>query len=183
MLASSIYRDPNHATGRYASDSLKLCARNRTDADAVECSIATAYYTVGSLANVEQGSPYSVDADPQRIYELGLKKVAQSMHVYPNIAEYKASFSGADLSRFTFSEVSRNGDSRYITAKSGPGTDTTYGLADYYGFKTGKVITDDHRNLTALRIDGPDELDWLLTLGAVVRTEDGTYLRKDSSTH
>jgi len=45
------------------------------------------------------------------------------------------------------------------------------------------LITDDHRNLTALRIDGPDDLDWLLTLGAVVHTEDGNYLRKDGSVH
>jgi hypothetical protein len=56
-------------------------------------------------------------------------------------------------------------------------------LADYYGFKTGRLVTDDNRNLTALRIDGSDELDWLLTLGAVVRTEDGGYLHKGDSWH
>jgi len=33
-------------------------------------------------------------------------------------------------------------------------------------------VTADHRNVTVLRIDGTDELDWLLTLGAVVRTEE-----------
>jgi hypothetical protein len=27
-------------------------------------------------------------------------------------------------------------------------TDATYGLADYYGFKTGELITDDQRNVT-----------------------------------
>jgi hypothetical protein len=29
-----------------------------------------------------------------------------------------------------------------------------------------------------MRIDGDDELDWLLTLGAVVRTEEGGSLSK-----
>ena len=178
MLSSSMYRDPNHATGHYVSDALALCQHNRSDADAVQCAIATAYYTVGSLANDEQGSPYPVDSKPELIYELGVQKVAQTMHIYPNIAQYKAQFSGLDLSRFAFSEVSRDGQSRYITAVSNQHTDTTYGLADYYGFKTGKLITDDQRNVTALRIDGADELDWLLTLGAVVRTEDGELLRK-----
>jgi hypothetical protein len=105
------------------------------------------------------------------------------MRIYENIAEYKAQFSGADLSRFAFNEVSRNGDSRYITAVSSQHTDTTYGLADYYGFKTGELVTDDKRNVTALRIDGPDELDWLLTLGAVVRTEGGESLRKGDAQH
>ena len=50
------------------------------------------------------------------------------------IAQYKAQFSAADLSRFAFNEVS-------------------------------------------------DELDWLLTLGAVVRTEDGESLRKGDTLH
>jgi hypothetical protein len=56
-------------------------------------------------------------------------------------------------------------------------------LPDYCGFKTGELITDDQRNVTALRIDGADELDWLLTLGAVVRTEDGESLRKGDTRH
>jgi len=184
MLSSSVYRDPNHATGHYVSDALALCRQNRTDADAVQCAIATAYYTVGSLANDEQGSPYPVDSAPELIYELGVQKLAQSMRVYRNIALYKAQFSGADLSRFAFNEVSRSGQSRYITAVSGQQhMDTTYGLADYYGFKTGKLVTDDQHNVTALRVDGPDELDWLLTLGAVVRTEDGESLRKGDTLH
>jgi hypothetical protein len=34
-----------------------------------------------------------------------------------------------------------------------------------------------------LRIDGPDELDWLLTLGAVVRTEDGESLHRGDALH
>jgi len=178
MLSSSLYRDPNHATGHYVSDALALCHQNRTDADAVQCAIAAAYYTVGSLANDEQGSPYPVDSPPQLIYELGVQKVAQTVRVYRDIAQYKAQFTGADLSRFAFNEVSRDGDSRYITAVSNQHADTTYGLADYYGFKTGELVTDDQRSITALRIDGPDELDWLLTLGAVVRTEDGESLRK-----
>jgi hypothetical protein len=161
MLSSSMYRDPNHATGHYVSDALALCHQNHTDADAVQCAISTAYYTVGSLANDERGS----------------------MRIYENIAQYQAQFSGADLSRFAFNEVSRNGDSRYITAVSSQHTDTTYGLADYSGFKTGELVTDDMRNVTALRIDGPDELDWLLTLGAVVRTEDGESLRKGDASH
>jgi hypothetical protein len=42
-------------------------------------------------------------------------------------------------------------------------------------------MTDDSRKVTTLRIDGPDELDWLLTLGAVVRTEGGKSLRKGDS--
>jgi hypothetical protein len=183
MLSSSMYRDPNHATGHYVSDALALCRQNRSDADAVQCAIATAYYTVGSLANDEQGSPYAVDSKPELIYELGVQKVAQTLRVYQSIAQYKAQFSGADLSRFAFNEISRHGDSRYITAVSGQQTDTTYRLADYYGFKTGELVTDDRRNVTALRIDGPDELDWLLTLGAVVRTEDGESLRKGDTRH
>jgi len=178
-----MYRDPNHATGHYVSDALALCPQNRTDADAVQCAIATAYYTVGSLANDEQGSPYPVDSKPELIYELGVQKVAQTMHVYQSIAQYKAQFSGADLSRFAFNEVSRHGDSRYITAATSQRTDTTYGLADYYGFKTGELVTDDERNVTVLRVDGPDELDWLLTLGAVVRTEDGESLHKGDTRH
>jgi hypothetical protein len=183
MLSSSMYRDPNHATGHYVSDALALCRENRTDADAVQCAIATAYYTVGSLANDELGSPYPVDSRPELIYELGVQKIAQSIRVYQNIAQYKAHFSGADLSRFAFNEVFRRGNSRYITAVSSQHTDTTYGLADYYGFKTGELVTDDKRNVTALRIDGADELDWLLTLGAVVRTEDGKSLRKGDVPH
>ncbi len=183
MLSSSMYRDPNHATGHYVSDALALCHEDRSDADAVQCAIATAYYTVGSLANDEQGSPYAVDSNPELIYELGVHKVAQTIRVYQNIAQYKAQFSGADLSRFAFNEVSRDGQSRYITAISGQRTDTTYGLADYYGFKTGELVTDDRRNVTAMRIDGADELDWLLTLGAVVRTEDGEFLRKGDTQH
>ncbi len=178
MLASAAYRDPNHATGHFVSGALALCPQNRSDADAVQCAVATAYFTVGSLANDEQGSPYPVDSPPQLIYELGVKQIAQRIRVYHDIAQYKAQYSGADLSRFAFNEISRQGESRYITAVSGQQTDATYGLADYYGFKTGKLATDARRNVTALRIDGPDELDWLLTLGAVVRTEDGQSLSK-----
>src|SRR6266481_6234501 len=157
MLSSSVYRDPNHATGHYVSDALALCRQTRTDADAVQCAIATAYYTVGSLANDEQGSPYPVDSAPELIYELGVQKVAQSMRVYQNIAQYKAQFSGADLSRFAFREVSRHGNTRYITAVTSQHMDTTHGLADYYGFKTGELVTDDKRNITALRVDSADE--------------------------
>ena len=178
MLSSAMVRDPNHATGHYVSDALGLCHQNHSDADAVQCAIATAYYTVGSLANDEQESPYAVDSKPELIYELGLHKVMQTMRVYQNIAQYRAQYSGADLSRFAFNEISRDGQTRYITAVSGHQTDSTYGLADYYGFKTGELITDDRRNVTAMRIDGADELDWLLTLGAIVRTEDGQILRK-----
>jgi hypothetical protein len=54
----------------------------------------------------------------------------------------------------------------------------THRLADFYGFKTGELSTDDQHNVTVMRIDGADELDWLLTLGAVVRTEDGESLSK-----
>ena len=178
MLASSAYRDPNHATGHYISSALALCPQNRSDADAVQCAVATAYFTVGSLANDEQGSPYSVDSAPQLVYELGVRQMAERIRVYRDVAEYKAQFSGADLSRFAFNEISRDGDSRYLTAASGHQTDATYSLADYYGFKTGELATDGTRNITALRIDGPDELDWLLTLGAVVHTEDGRSLSK-----
>ena len=181
MLSSAMYRDPNHATGHYVSDALSLCRQNRSEADAVQCAIATAYYTVGSLTNDEQGSPYAVDSKPELIYELGVQKVAQTMRVYENIAQYKAQFSGADLSRFAFREVSRHGNTRYITAVTSQQTDTTHGLADYYGFKTGELVTDDKRNITALRVDSADELDWLLTLGAVVRTEDGESLRKGTT--
>jgi len=179
MLSSAMYRDPNHATGHYVSEALALCHDNRDDSDAVQCAIATAYYTVGSLANDEQGSPYAVDSKPELIYELGVKKASRTMRVYQDIAQYKAQFCGADLDRFAFNEVYRHGQSRYITAVSRQQhTDTTRGLADYYGFKTGELVTDDQRNVTALRVDGPDELDWLLTLGAVVRTEDGKSVRK-----
>jgi hypothetical protein len=178
MLSSALYHDPAHATGRYVSDALDLCRRNRTDADAVQCAISTAYYTTGSLINDEQGSPYAVDAAPQLILELGMQKISQVMRVYDDIAQYKARFSGADLTRFAFNEVLRDGDSRYITAAAGKQKDMTQEVADFYGFKTGELSTDDQRNVTVLRIDGADELDWLLTLGAVVRTEDGESLRK-----
>ena len=184
MLSSAVYRDANHATGHYVSASLALCSRNRTDDDAVQCALATAYYTMGSLANDALSSPYPVDSKPELIYDLGFRKVALAMHVYPSIRHYKASFAGADLSRFAFNEISRHGESRYITAIGSQQTDSTYGLADYYGFKTGNLVTDDHRNVIVLRIDGEDELDWLLTLGAVVRTENGETLRKgDSQEH
>src|SRR6202007_2089062 len=148
------------------------CGGNRAAADPGQCAVTTAYYTVGSLANDEQGSPYSVDSKPELIAELGYQKVARTMRVYQSIAQYKAQFFGADLSRFAFSEIFRRGNSRYITAVSSQHTDTTHGLADYYGFKTGELVTDDQRNVTALRIDGPDELEWLLTLGAVLRADD-----------
>jgi hypothetical protein len=178
MLSAAMYHDAAHATGHYVSDALALCRRNVTDADAVQCAISTAYYTVGSLANDEQGSPYPVDSPPQLIYELGQQRIAGELHIYDDIAQYKAHFAGVDLSRFEFNEVSHRGQTRYITAESGRKTDMTYRLADFYGFKTGEVVTQDARNVTVLRIDSADELDWLLTLGAVVHTEDGTALRK-----
>lgn len=178
MLASAMYGDRSHATGHYVSDALALCPHNRNDDDAVQCAIATAYYTVGSIANDEQGSPYSVDSPPQLIYELGVKRIEALLHVYDDIRQYKAEFKGADLKRFAFNEVSHQGDSRYITAASGTQTDMTYRLADFYGFKTGDLATDDSHSVKVLRIDGADELDWLLTLGAVVRTEHGESLRK-----
>jgi len=177
-LASELYGDYAHATGHYLSDALLLCPRNQSDADAVACALSTAYYTVGSVYNDEHGSPYSVDSPPERFYELGRQSIAETMRIYDDIAQYKAHFSGADLKRFAFVEVSRNGDSRYITAVTRQHTDTTYRLADYYGFKTGEIATDDDRNVTVMRIDGDDELDWLLTLGAVVRTEEGRSLSK-----
>jgi hypothetical protein len=179
MLSSSMYHDANHATGHYVSDALGLCRQNRTDEDAVQCAISTAYYTVGSLANDEQGSPYPVDSPPRLNYELGVQKISGVLRVYDDMAQYKAEFTGLDLSRFAFNQVSRKGDSRYITAEAGQQkTDMTYRLADFYGFKTGELVTEDARSVTVLRIDGADELDWLLTLGAVVRTEDGISLRK-----
>jgi len=184
MLSSSMYRDNAHATGHYISEALALCPRNRSDEDAVQCAISTAYYTVGSIANDEQGSPYPVDSPPQLIYELGLQKIAAVLKIYDDIAQYKAEFSGADLKRFAFNEVSRQGDTRYITAESGQQrTDMTYGLADYYGFKTGELVTDDAHSVKVMRIDGADELDWLLTLGAVVHTEDGESLHKGDLQH
>jgi hypothetical protein len=178
MLTSALYHDAAHATGHYVSDALALCRHNRTDADAVQCARSTAYYATGSLANDEQGSPYAVDSAPELFYDLGVQKISQVMRVYDDIAQYKAQFAGADLSRFAFNEVSRNGDSRYITAEAGHQADMTHRLADFYGFKTGELSTDDQRNVTVMRIDGADELDWLLTLGAVVRTKDGESLRK-----
>jgi hypothetical protein len=183
MLTSAMYGDPAHATGHYLSQALPLCRHNRNDDDAIRCAITTAYFTVGSLQNDAQGAPYSVDAAPQLFYELGMRHISETMRVYDDIAQYKAQFSGLDLSRFAFVEVSRNGDTRYITALTRQQLDTTYRLADYYGFKTGELVTDDARNVTVMRIDGEDELDWLLTLGAVVRTEEGESLRKGALPH
>jgi hypothetical protein len=180
MLASAMMRDPNHATGHYVSSALALCTQNRSDADAVQCAVSTAYFTVGSLANDAQGSPYPIDSPPELIYELGLQAVARNMHVYRDLDEYRAQFSGADLRRFAFREVSRQGQSRYIAAVGEGQADATYSLADYYGFRTGELVTEDRRSVRAMRIDGPDEFDWLLTLGAVVRTEHGESLRKGS---
>jgi hypothetical protein len=179
MLSSAMYRDPHHATGHYVSDSLALCHRNLDDRDAVQCAIATAYYTVGSLDNDAREFPYAVDSKPELFYELGVQAVSKAIRVYENIAQYKAQFSGADLSRYAFDQISRDGDSRYITAFiSDRNADATRDLADYYGFRMGEVVTDDQQHVTALRIDGAEELDWLLTLGAVVRTGDGGSLRK-----
>lgn len=183
MLASAAYRDPSHATGHYVSGGLGLCQQNRSDADAVECAVSVAYFTVGSLVNDELGSPYSVDAAPGLIQDLGVKKMDGLMQVYRDIAEYKARFRGGDLSRYSFKEISRDGQSRYITAATGRQTDSTFGLADYYGLKAGELSTDGSGKVIALRVDGPDELDWLLTLGAVVRTEDGQSLSKASAGH
>jgi hypothetical protein len=184
MLTASMYHDEAHATGRFVSNALELCPRNRNDADAVQCAISTAYYTVGSISNVEQGSPYAVDSPPQLVYELGVQKIAKLMRVYDDIAQYKSEFAGLDLSRFAFNEVSRQGDSHYITAESAvQRTDMTYRLADFYGFKTGELVTEDSRSVKVMRIDGADELDWLLTLGAVVHTEDGESLRKGELQH
>lgn len=183
MLSAPMFHDASHATGHYVSDALGLCPRNRNDDDAVQCAIATAYYTVGSIANDEAGSPYPVDSPPQLIYELGVKKIAAVLHVYDNIAQYKAQFSGADLKRFAFNEVSHTGETRYITAEADQSMDMTYRLADYYGFKTGEFVTEDARSVKVMRIDNDDELDWLLTLGAVVRTEDGESLHKGELQH
>jgi hypothetical protein len=183
MLTTAMYADYAHATGHYLPDALSLCRRNRKDADAVRCAINAAYFTVGNLVNDERGAPYPVDSQPQMFFEMGRNHITEIMRVYDDIAQYKSQFSGADLSRFAFIEVSRNGDRRYITAATGQKMDTTYRLADYYGFKTGELVTDDERNVTVLRIDGDDELDWLLTLGAVVHTEDGESLRKGGPGH
>jgi hypothetical protein len=186
MLAAAMFRDASHATGHYVSDALALCPHNRSDEDAVQCAVITAYYTVGSIDNDEQGSPYPVDAPPQLIYELGIKKIAGLLHVYDSIAQYKAEFKGADLKRFAFNEVSRKGEYRYITAEAGQAehsTDMTYPLADFYGFKTGELVTEDAHNVKVMRIDSDEELDWLLTLGAVVHTEDGESLRKGETQH
>lgn len=177
-LSSELYGDYAHATGHYLPDALLLCGRNRGDADAVACALATAYYTAGSLVNDERGSPYSVDSPPERFYELGRQSIEERMQVYDDIAQYKAHFAGADLKRFAFVEVSHQGGTRYITAQTRQRTDTTYRLADYYGFKTGELATEGEPTVTVMRIDGDDELDWLLTLGAVVRTEEGGSLRK-----
>jgi len=48
---------PNHATGHYVSNALDLCTRTHRR-HAVACAIATAYYTVGSLATTT-GIPYA----------------------------------------------------------------------------------------------------------------------------
>jgi hypothetical protein len=178
MLSAAVYHDAPHATGHYVSGALALCHQNRTDDDALHCAISTAYYTVGSIANSEQGTPLAVDAPPERIYQLGVREISKRMRLYDGIRQYKARFSGSDLRRFTFKQVSRQGDSRYITAENDRRADITYRLADFYGFKTGELVTKDQRSVTALRIDGADELDWLLTLGAVVHTGDGSSLRK-----
>ena len=178
MLGSAMYHDKSHATGHYVSEALALCRQNRTDADAVQCAISTAYYTVGSLASDEKGSLVTVDSAPQLIHDLGVQKISEKMPVYDDIAQYKAQFSSVDLRRFGFDQVSRHGDRRYITAESAERTDMTYRLADFYGFKTGELVTEDQRHVTVLRIDGDEELDWLLTLGAVVHTQDGKSLRK-----
>jgi len=79
MLSSAMYRDPNHATGHYVSDALSLCHQNRSEADAVQCAIATAYYTVGSLANDEQGSPYGCRSESIRL-QRGLQARQHSLH-------------------------------------------------------------------------------------------------------
>jgi len=178
MLSATMYHDAPHATGHYVSNALTLCGQNRTDADALHCAISTAYYTVGSMTNDEQGAPLALDTPPGRIYQLGVREISKRMRLYDGIRQYKARFSGADLRRFTFQQVLRNGDSRYITAENDRRADITYRLADFYGFKTGELVTQDRRNVTALRIDGADELDWLLTLGAVVHTGNGVSLRK-----
>jgi len=185
MLTSTLYHDEAHATGHFVSDALGLCPRNRNDADAVQCAISAAYFTVGSLANVEEGSPYPIDSPPRLVFEMGVSRINRVLHVYDDIAQYKSEFAGMDLSRFAFNEVSRQGDSRYITAESDSGKrmDMTYRLADFYGFKTGELVTEDERSVKVMRIDGADELDWLLTLGAVVRTEDGESLRKGELQH
>ena len=99
------------------------------------------------------------------------------------IKRAKAEFAGADLKRFAFNEVSHKGETRYITAEAGQSTDMTYRLADFYGFKTGELVTEDAHNVKVMRIDGDEELDWLLTLGAVVHTEDGESLRKGEAQH
>jgi hypothetical protein len=83
------------------------------------------------------------------------------LRVYDDIAQYKAQFTGADLSRFAFNEVSRKGESRYITAEaeqSQQGTDMTYPLADFYGFKTGELVTEDAHNVKVMRIATIDSL-------------------------
>ena len=181
MLAAAVFRDTAHTTGRYVSEGLRLCHYNRNDADAVQCAIATAYFTVGRISTDEQGAPFPLDSAPEFIYELGMHKVAQTVKLYDDIAHYKAQFYGEDLSRFDFKEVSHRGDTRYITADTRQEGDATYRLADYYGFRTGELVTDDRRNVTAIRIDDDTQLDWLLTLGAVIRTKDGEFLRKGTA--
>jgi len=181
ILAAAVFRDTAHATGRYVSEALRLCPYNRNDADAVQCAIATAYFTVGRISTDEQGALLALDSAPELVYELGMHRVAQTVKLYDDIAHFNAQFSGRDLSRFAFKEVSHHGDTRYIIAESRAQGDATHSLADYYGFRTGELITDDRRKLTAMRIDGDAELDWLLTLGAVILAEDGESLRKGAA--
>jgi len=79
---------------------------------------------------------------PELIYELGVHKVAQTIRVYQNIAEYKRSFP-APTKSLAFTGL-RDGQSRYITAVSGQQT-THVSTGRLLRFKTGELVTDDQR--------------------------------------
>jgi hypothetical protein len=178
-LMVKAFRDLGHASGYYLTQAFSLCDDNATDADAVRCAIVAAYYTVGSIALDAGSESLQASPDAAEVYRMGQQRIAQTMRVFDSIAEYKAEFAGADLSRFDFREVSHHGGTRYIVAALASDAAATYKLADFYGFKTGELSAGDRR-VTVMRIDGDEEFDWLLTLGAVVKLEDGDAVRKGS---
>jgi len=173
--------DQSHATGGLLPQALAQCRANATDDDAVHCALDAAYLAVGALAPEGRDHESMPDRDlAGELTRLGQTVIGKEVRVYDSLEGYRRDFAGADVAAFEFRELERDGDSIYLSAEASGRRDVARRIADFYGLRVGELL-DGGRTVTALRLDGRDELDWLLTLGAVVTTRDGSRLRKPSA--
>ena len=169
--------DRSHATGSFLQPALSLprCRAPVTDVELLGCSIAAAYMTVGYLGFAAErmggGEPVPKPVDLEAD---GETRIAATMRRFDSPADYERRFVGGDLARFEFRDVATIGGSHYLTAamRSGEPISAAHRLADFYGLRVGMLRLADGRRVEALRVDGPEEWEWLKVLGAKVEIEE-----------